>query len=290
MPGNRKRQSWLETLMQRVMIALVVFTILLSLTEVLVIQQPFIALAIAVLLLALPIALWYRGRTVGRRQARLHVQQAQQLGQLLTVSGEEFEDIAVDLVKTVGYRDVERVGGSGDMGVDLIGRHRDGHAATTASAVGQGDSEGHRRSWTAYRVVGTYLSCSLHSSAAEMSSSASGASPDARQAGWTSTTMVWFCPSGHVAGSGAPYRRCTALSPTQYASRSSSVIFITSIMTIWRAYCCDAACSRASRRLLIDAFMRPVPSCGRLSRPASLRVPSAWRRPDRLRRPRHGFR
>lgn len=48
------------------------------------------------------------------------------MGQLLTVSGAEFEDIAADLFRAMGYQDVERIGRFGDLGVDLLGTDPDG--------------------------------------------------------------------------------------------------------------------------------------------------------------------
>ena len=39
---------------------------------------------------------------------------------LLSLSPEEFEEFCADLLKRMGYRDVRWVGGSGDMGLDVI--------------------------------------------------------------------------------------------------------------------------------------------------------------------------
>ena len=38
----------------------------------------------------------------------------------LSLSPEEFEDLCVDLLSWMGYRNVRRVGGSGDMGLDIL--------------------------------------------------------------------------------------------------------------------------------------------------------------------------
>ena len=125
-PRKRTLRTRIDAFIQWALIALVVFAIILYLIAVLITEQPLIAAAIGLLLVAVPVGIWYRRRAVRRRQAWLHVQQAQQLGQLLTVSGEDFEDIAVDLFQAVGYRDFERIGGSGDLGVDLVGQDPDG--------------------------------------------------------------------------------------------------------------------------------------------------------------------
>lgn len=122
MPRKRTLRTRIDAFIQRALIALVVFAIILYLIAVLITEQPLIAAAIGLLLVAVPVGIWYRRRAVRRRQAWLHVQRAQQLGQLLTVSGEEFEEITVNLFQAVGYRHVERIGGSGDLGVGLVAR------------------------------------------------------------------------------------------------------------------------------------------------------------------------
>ena len=47
---------------------------------------------------------------------------------LLALSPEEFEFAVGDLFRARGYEDIHRVGGSGDLGVDLVGRDPDGLA------------------------------------------------------------------------------------------------------------------------------------------------------------------
>ena len=87
----------------------------------------FVGLPVAVLLGMV----WFRGR--GRRvaarraaeQARLRVETARHIGPLLTGSGPEFELAVADVLRAHGY-DLERVGGSGDRGVDLVGTDAEG--------------------------------------------------------------------------------------------------------------------------------------------------------------------
>ncbi len=73
------------------------------------------------LFLMLLVRLWWRVR---RRRARLG--EMRSLRGLLALSPAEFEFAVADLFRARGYDDIHRVGGSGDLGVDLIGRDRDG--------------------------------------------------------------------------------------------------------------------------------------------------------------------
>jgi restriction system protein len=121
MPRKSKRQSQFDSFMVRLTLWVFGGVIVLGLLWEFISEQPLTALAIAILLIAVPVALWYQRRENRKREARFHVQQAQQLGQLLTVSGSEFEEITSDLFRAPGYRDIDRIGGSGDLGVDLAG-------------------------------------------------------------------------------------------------------------------------------------------------------------------------
>lgn len=78
-------------------------------------EQPVIAASIAVLLIVVPVGRWYQHR---KQASRFHVQH---LRQLLTATSSEFEDVVRDLFSALGDRDMQRVGGCGDLGVDLTG-------------------------------------------------------------------------------------------------------------------------------------------------------------------------
>ena len=87
----------------------------------------------ALLFCALPIIgvagaawLWQHRRRTHARESRMRLLQTQRLGNLLTVSGAEFESMIAELFRALGYRDVERIGGSGDLGVDLLETDPDG--------------------------------------------------------------------------------------------------------------------------------------------------------------------
>src|SRR5215213_1741075 len=59
----------------------------------------------------------------GRHRRRRGIRwQARTLGDLLTLSPTAFEHAVADLLRALGYRDVRRVGGSGDQGVDVACR------------------------------------------------------------------------------------------------------------------------------------------------------------------------
>jgi len=119
MPRRSHRKSGFEAFVERlVKILAVVFVAVIALS-ILVTEQPVIAAVIAAAVFMVPTVLFVLRRRARRREARRHVEQAQHLGQLLTVSGEDFEAITADLFRSLGYRDVERIGGSGDLGVDL---------------------------------------------------------------------------------------------------------------------------------------------------------------------------
>jgi len=85
---------------------------------------PWVVVGASAALLALVVLrLWWRLR---RRQARLR--EMRSLRGLLAMSPAEFEFAVGDLFRARGYEDIHRVGGSGDLGVDLIGRDPDGLA------------------------------------------------------------------------------------------------------------------------------------------------------------------
>lgn len=130
MPRRSKRKSRFDTFMERVTMVFITVSVAIFALVTFVAEQPVIAailtVVVAVLIVVVPTMIFLFRRRARQRQARLHIQQAQHLGQLLTVSGAEFEDIAVDLFQAIGYRDVQRIGGSGDLGIDLFGTDADG--------------------------------------------------------------------------------------------------------------------------------------------------------------------
>lgn len=76
-------------------------------------------LAVAGALLAAMLGTAYlllRRRWLRRRRVRA-------LGELLALSPAEFEEAVAELLRHLGYRGVERVGGRGDRGVDIRCRH-----------------------------------------------------------------------------------------------------------------------------------------------------------------------
>lgn len=75
----------------------------------------------AAAVMILLVRLWWRLR---RRRARLG--EMRSLRGLLALSPAEFEFAVADLFRARGYDDIHRVGGAGDLGVDLIGRDREG--------------------------------------------------------------------------------------------------------------------------------------------------------------------
>ena len=116
---SKKRQSQFDSFMLRLTLWIIGGMMVIGFLWEFVSKQPLIALTIVILLVAVPVGLWYQRRENRKREAQFHVQQAQELGKLLMVSGSEFEDIIADLFRALGYGDVERIGGSGDLGVDL---------------------------------------------------------------------------------------------------------------------------------------------------------------------------
>jgi len=98
----------------------VVAIVVVTLLGIVITEYPAVA---ALVVVGVPVVAWWRWRRRQRarqRQARMRLRQAQRLGDLLTVSGAEFEAIVADLFTALGYTDVERIGGSGDLGVDLL--------------------------------------------------------------------------------------------------------------------------------------------------------------------------
>jgi len=77
--------------------------------------------ALAAIAAAGTVARWHRRRHADLRAART-------LGELLALSPAQFEATTAALLRALGYRDVRRVGGPGDRGVDLTCRDRSGHA------------------------------------------------------------------------------------------------------------------------------------------------------------------
>lgn len=104
---------------EKVAIGLVLGIVVLSVIASAVAAHPVVAALVVLGIIAAGIG-YARYRQVSRRAA-IHrwAEQAQHLGDLLTVSGGEFEGITADLFRVMGYRDVQRIGGSGDLGVDL---------------------------------------------------------------------------------------------------------------------------------------------------------------------------
>lgn len=123
---SKKRQSQFDAFMIRLTLWVFGVMIVVGVLWEFVSEQPLIALTIAVLLVAVPIGLWFMRRGTREREAQFRIHQAQHIGDLLTVSGSEFEAIVADLFRAIGYHEVERIGGSGDLGVDLTGVDRDG--------------------------------------------------------------------------------------------------------------------------------------------------------------------
>ena len=121
MTRSSKRRSRFDDFVRRVVLTLIGAYVFVYLISTLVTELPLIAFAIVVALVGVPIGLWLLRRFGQDQDARVHLQQAQQLGQLLTMSGAMFEEIAADLFRACGYRNVKRIGGPGDLGVDLIG-------------------------------------------------------------------------------------------------------------------------------------------------------------------------
>jgi HJR/Mrr/RecB family endonuclease len=119
MAKKRGRQSGFDSFMLRLTLWITGGMIFIGLLWEFVSNQPLVALVIAVLAIAVPIGMWYQRRENRKREAGFHVQQAQELGKLLMISGSESEDTVADLFRAHGYKDIERIGGSGDLGVDL---------------------------------------------------------------------------------------------------------------------------------------------------------------------------
>ena len=126
MARRTKRKSGLDAFVERAALWVAVALAVIFAVSILITEQPIIAAGIAALIVLVPTVLFILRRRARRQEARRHVEQAQHLGQLLTVSGEAFEDITADLFRSLGYRDVERIGGSGDLGVDLQATSPDG--------------------------------------------------------------------------------------------------------------------------------------------------------------------
>lgn len=124
--SSRRRRSSLDDLVRRAIYVVVGFATVMLGFSVLLAEQPIIAATLLVCAVVLPIALWQRRRNAQREEARFRVQQAQRLGTLLTVSGAEFESIVAELFRALGYGAVERIGGSGDLGIDLTATDPDG--------------------------------------------------------------------------------------------------------------------------------------------------------------------
>lgn len=61
-----------------------------------------------------------------RRRRRARRLRARTLGELLVLTPSQFEEAVAGLLAGLGYGDVRRVGGSGDLGVDVMCRHPDG--------------------------------------------------------------------------------------------------------------------------------------------------------------------
>ena len=133
MARRRSRRSPVRSFLIRVLAWLVVSVMLFAAVVYVFQTAPWLGVALFVVL---PVTVllgmvWFRGR--GRRaaarraadQARLRVETARHIGPLLTGSGPEFELAVADVLRAHGY-DLERVGGSGDRGVDLVGTDADG--------------------------------------------------------------------------------------------------------------------------------------------------------------------
>lgn len=117
--SSRRRWSSMDDFFRRAIYIFLGLAALVLGFSILLTEQPLIAMALLFCAIALPFGLWQRRRTAQLKETQLRVQQAQQLGTLLTVSGAEFEDIVAELFRALGYDDVERIGRSEDLGIDL---------------------------------------------------------------------------------------------------------------------------------------------------------------------------
>ncbi len=82
------------------------------------------AAALAAIVAAM--GLWWHRRRQRSREARMTLLRMQRLGDLLTASGAEFESMVAELFRALGYTRIERIGGSGDLGIDLSAIDPDG--------------------------------------------------------------------------------------------------------------------------------------------------------------------
>jgi restriction system protein len=118
--SSRRRRKSVDAFVRQAIIWLIAAAVVVFAFSVLASEQPVIAVALLAAVVIVPVLLWRRRRLARRAEARFRVQQAQHIGGLLTVSGGEFEQIVADQFRALGYDDVERIGGSGDLGVDLL--------------------------------------------------------------------------------------------------------------------------------------------------------------------------
>lgn len=80
----------------------------------------FVAVAAVAVALVAVLRWWQRWRS---RRIR-----ARSLGEMLALTPTEFEEAVAHVLTRVGYRDLRRVGGAGDLGADLVGRDRAGRS------------------------------------------------------------------------------------------------------------------------------------------------------------------
>lgn len=133
MARRRGRRSPVRSFLNRVLAGLVAILVVFAVVVYVFQTTPGLGLLIFAVLpiIVLLGMVWFRGR--GRRaaereaaeHARQRIETARHIGPLLTGSGPEFELAVADVLRAYGY-DLQRVGGAGDRGVDLVGTDADG--------------------------------------------------------------------------------------------------------------------------------------------------------------------
>ncbi len=105
------------------LLTVTVLIVLVVLSEIVIFAAENQALVGLILLGGITVVIWSWNR---RRYACLR--HARTLPQLLALTPTAFEETVADLLRALGYCDVRRVGGAGDLGADLVGHDRDGHS------------------------------------------------------------------------------------------------------------------------------------------------------------------
>ena len=126
MPVRAKRRGVFEAIFIRALLVAIFLIVMISLLTEFVKGNLVLATVLSLIVFLAVIAFFFFRRRSRITQARGRLEQAQQLGHILTVSGAEFEEIAAALFRSIGYSNVTRVGGSGDLGVDLLATSPEG--------------------------------------------------------------------------------------------------------------------------------------------------------------------